>query len=142
MNKSEKTKKFYLKYYKAMTDMKGKKKNEQVIRKFVSDEKLIGHILFFDEAFPGYELIPKEIIVADDRIFVRADLTGTHKGALNNTPPTFKNINVPFAICYRVENEMIVDHWMIADQMELLEQLGLAGTIKPAFEKMEDVIDP
>ena len=31
-------------------------------------------------------------------------------------------------------NGKIIDHWMIADQMELLEQLGLARTMKSEFD--------
>ena len=49
-----------------------------------------------------------------------------HLGEVDGIPPTFKDINVPFAIGYRIKDDMIVDFWTISDQMEFLEQLGMA----------------
>lgn len=128
MNKHEKNKQFILEYYRALV---GKEKPEELIRQYVADEKLIGHIKFFEKSFPHYDLVPEEIFTAEDRVFVRARIKGTHEGEMDGIPPTFKEIELPFAICYRIENEKIVDHWMIADQMELLEQLGLTQELDP-----------
>lgn len=131
MTQKEKNKQFIQEYFHALA---GKVKPEHVIRKYVADEKLIEHIKFFEKTFPEYDLIPEEIIAEGDRVFVRARVEGTHMGEIDGTPPTFKEIKVPFAICYRIHNDMIIDHWMIADQMELLEQLGLARALKAEFD--------
>ena len=133
MNKEKKNRAFILEYYNALA---GKRKTEELIRKFVSDEKLIEHIKFFERTFPHYNAVAEEIFTADDRVFVRASMSGRHEGSLDDMPPTFKHFKMPFAICYRIKDNKIVDHWMIADQMELLEQLGLAATMKPEFEKV------
>jgi predicted ester cyclase len=34
-------------------------------------------------------------------------------------------VDFPFAIGYIMEKGIIVDHWMIADQAALMEQLGV-----------------
>ena len=38
--------------------------------------------------------------------------------------PTYKNVEFPFVVGYEIENNMIISHWLIADQMVLMEQLG------------------
>ena len=48
-----------------------------------------------------------------------------HKGNLNGIAPTFKEVNVPFVIRYTIENNKITSHWMLADQMSLMQQLGV-----------------
>lgn len=131
MSQEKKNKQFIIEYYNALV---GREKPEHVIRKYVADEKLIQHIKFFERTFPEYNLIPEEIIAEGDRVFVRARVEGVHEGEMDGIPPTFKEIKIPFAICYRIHNDMIVDHWMIADQMELLEQLGLAQAMKSEFD--------
>lgn len=131
MTQEKKNKQFIIGYYNALA---GKEKPEHMIRKYVADEKLIEHIKFFEKSFPEYDLIPEEIIAEGDRVFVRARIEGMHEGEMDGIPPTFQEIKMPFAICYRIGNGRIVDHWMIADQMELLEQLGLARTMKSEFD--------
>lgn len=131
MTQEKKNKQFIIEYYNALA---GKEKPEHMIRKYVTDEKLIQHIRFFEKSFPEYDLIPEEIIAEGDRVFVRARIEGMHEGEMDGIPPTFQEIKMPFAICYRIGNGKIIDHWMIADQMELLEQLGLARTMKSEFD--------
>jgi hypothetical protein len=35
-------------------------------------------------------------------------------------------VYIPFALGYKVEDDKIVDFWPIADQLEFVEQLGMA----------------
>ncbi|MFZ2900952.1 MAG: ester cyclase [Saprospiraceae bacterium] len=122
MNRTFQNKKFILEYYEAMSSQEF---SEELVRRYISDEKLIAHILFFKKTFPDYTGELKEIIAEGDRVFVKINFRGTYQGDLGGVPPTLRKFTAPFAICYRVENRKIIDHWMIADQMDLLEQLGL-----------------
>jgi predicted ester cyclase len=56
---------------------------------------------------------------------VQARIKGIHAGNLGGIPPTYKTVEFPFVIRYEIENEKIVSHWMIADQMLLMQQLGV-----------------
>lgn len=123
MKKSEKNKQFYLNYLDALS---GHKKTRELISKFVSDEKLIGHILFFEKLFPKYELIIDELMAEGDHVFVRSHFVGKHKGEADGIPATQKTVDAPFATGYKMKNGKIVDFWAIANEMELFEQLGLA----------------
>lgn len=123
MNQVQKNKQFMMDYYKLGS---GQEKTEELLRQFTNNERLIGHVMFMDKAFPNYQIIPDEIIAEGDKVFVRAHVVAKHKGEVDGIPPTFKDINVPFAIGYRIADEKIVDFWTISDQMEFLEQLGMA----------------
>ena len=122
MEQHRKNKEFIINYYNAMREHGAKK---EIIEKYISDESLIGHIETFETAFPKYEIVADEITAEGNRVVVSARMKGTHLGNLGNIPPTYKTVNFPFVIRYEIENEKIVSHWMIADQMLLMQQLGV-----------------
>ncbi len=123
MTQSEKTKQFFITY---SNSLNGKKKTLEKITKYVEDQKLIDHILFFEKLFPKYEVIIDELMAEGPKIFVRAHFVGTHTGEMAGIPATYKTANTPFALGYEIKNEKIIDFWAIANEMELFEQLGLA----------------
>ena len=122
MDRADKNRQFILKFYKAVSR---EVKNEATLSRFTTDPKLIEHVLFFESLFPKYELIADEITCEEDRVIVRARARGKHTGKAEGIPPTYRVVETPFVIGYRIEKEVITDHWFIADQMELLEQLHL-----------------
>jgi len=91
-----------------------------------SDEELKGHIMFFEASFPHYEVIADDMIAEGDKVAVLARFRGVHKGDLLGIAPTGKEVDVPFAITYRLAGDKIVQHWMSFDRMALMEQLGVA----------------
>ena len=93
----------------------GVPKTRQLLEQFITDEALIGHIEFFESAFPGYEVSADEMTAEGNRVVVQARLKGTHTGNLGSIPPTFKTVDLPFAIRYEIENNKIVSHWMVVD---------------------------
>jgi predicted ester cyclase len=95
-----------------------------LLEKYIADEELMQHIAFFEGVFPGYEVIADEMTAEDNRVVVKARLKGVHEGELNGILPTHRTVEFAFAIGYEIENEKIVHHWLIADQMSLMEQLG------------------
>jgi predicted ester cyclase len=123
MTQAEKNKQFMIDIYNMGS---GQKKTEEMLRQYTDNERYIGHVLFMEKAFPNYQIIPDEIIAEGDKVFVRASVIAKHEGEVEGIPPTFKDINVPFAIGYEIKDEKIIDFWTISDQMEFLEQLGMA----------------
>lgn len=124
MDTLKKNKEFILRYFNAIS---GIIKTRELLDKYVVDQGLIEHILFFDAAFPKYELFIDEITAESNRVVLRGRVKGKHEGSLNGIPPTYKTIELPFSIGYEIENEKIINHWMIVDQMILMEQLGVMG---------------
>ena len=124
MEQQKKNKEFVIRYFNAIS---GVTKTRELSRQFMTDEELIEHIAFFDSVFPKYELFADEMIAEGNKVVVRARVKGKHEGAFNGIPPTYKDVNLPFVICYEIESDNIVHHWLIADQVAMMEQLGLMG---------------
>ena len=122
MESSKKNKEFLINYFQAFV---GKNKTAELCDRWMTDKKLKEHILFFDAIFPQYDGFVDEMIAEGNRVVVRARIKGRHEGAFNGIPPTFKEVEFPFVVCYTIEDEMITDHWLVADQMILMQQLGV-----------------
>lgn len=122
MSKQKENKAFILRYFNAFS---GKPKLPDTCDEYMTDQGLKEHILFFDTIFPNYEIHADQMTAEDDRVTVLARLVGTHKGNFNGIPPTFKEIEMPFAINYTIRDGKIIDHWLIADQVALMQQLGV-----------------
>lgn len=123
MEQTQQNKEFYLRYHDAVS---GHVKTRELIAQYVDDEKLIEHILFFEKLFPKYAMALDEVLAERDKVFVRARMVGQHKGEAEGIPATNKKVNTPFALGYTIRNDKIVNFWAIADQIELMEQLGLS----------------
>ena len=127
MNKTKYSRQFILRFF---NEISGAKKTEELISAFTSDPKLIEQLLFFEKLIPQYEMIADEITTEGDRVIVKARARGKHQGEVEGISPTFKTIEIPFAVGYRLEPQKIIDHWLITDQMVLLEQLGLTKPVE------------
>lgn len=99
-------------------------KSAASLNRYIAEEPLFQHIAFFDAAFPGYWLEEKDVMVDGDKVVVRFDFHGTHKGALMGIPPTGKTVAFEGIIIYRLAEGKIIDHWMQTDSVSLLQQLG------------------
>ena len=122
MEQQKQNKEFIIRYFNALS---GVTKTSELVKKYTTDEHLIGHIAFFDAAFPKYELFADEMTAEGNRVVVRARFKGNHEGEFNGISPTNRTVEFPFVISYEIENGKIVHHWLIADQMALMEQLGV-----------------
>jgi len=122
MDQQKENKEFVIRYLNALS---GVTKTREIMAEYLADEELINHIIFFDTVFPKYEMFADEITAEGNRVVLRARLKGCHKGELNGIQPTNRNVEFPFFISYDIENGKIVHHWLIADQMLLMEQLGV-----------------
>lgn len=122
MEQQKQNKEFVIRYFNALS---GVTKTTELVAQYTTDEELIGHIAFFDSAFPKYELFADEMTAEGNKVVVRARFKGCHQGEFNGISPTHRNVDFPFVISYEIENNKIVHHWLIADSMALMEQLGV-----------------
>ena len=122
MEQHKQNKEFIIRYLNAVN---GVVKTRELLEQYITDEELIGHITFFDSVFPKYEGFADEITAEGNRVVVRARMKGVHEGEFNGILPTHRHVEVSFVISYEIENGKIVHHWLIADKMELMEQLGV-----------------
>ena len=122
MEQAKQNKEFIIRYYNAVS---GVIKTKELLDKFITDEHLLNHIVFFDSGFPKYEMFADEMTAEDNRVVVRARAKGVHEGEFNGILPTHRAIEVHSMITYVFENGKIIHHTLIADQMELMAQLGV-----------------
>lgn len=122
MDQTKKNKEFIIGYLNAVS---GVIKTRELLEQYITDQGLIEHILFFDSVFPRYDGLIDEITGEGNRVIVRARMKGKHEGELNGIPPTHKEVEFPFVVGYEIEKNKIISHWLIADQMMLMEQLGV-----------------
>jgi predicted ester cyclase len=91
-----------------------------------SDEELKEHIVFFEAAFPHYELLVDDMVAEGEKVAVRVTFKGTHQGEFMGIAPTGKDVSIPISLIYRITGGRIVEHWMLAEQLGLMQQLGAA----------------
>ncbi|MBB1283289.1 ester cyclase [Flavisolibacter sp. BT320] len=106
----------------------GKSKTRSLLQPYVTDEALYQHVEMFEGGFPQYRVRAEDIIEQADKVVVRAVFSGTHTGEFNGIPATGKSVELPFIIIYRFENGKIAEHWLEANHLALLTQLGVMNT--------------
>ena len=122
MEKTERNKKLILEYALAMSQ---NPKTEEAIRRFSDLPSHINGILLYEAAFPGYTIFIEEMTAEGDDVVVHGIFRGVHKGEIFGLPPTYRTVEYPMMVKYRIINDRIVDAWPMSDQMLLFEQLGI-----------------
>lgn len=126
---AEENKAFVHRYLEALS---GKDKPASVVNEYVADTELEQHIALFEAAFPNYQLIADDMIAEGEKVAVRSTVHGTHNGDFMGIPPTGKHVTIPVFLIYRIADGKIVQHWMQADSLSLLQQLGAIPAPTPA----------
>ena len=79
----------------------------------------------FRIAFPDLHCTVEDEIIGGDKFSAHWTMRGTHMGLFMGNPPTGKQIHVHGILFARLEEGMIVEYWMLIDQLGLLQQLGI-----------------
>ena len=77
------------------------------------------------KAFPNIHFTIDDEIAEEDKVVLRATMTGTHQGELMGIPATGKQITQSGAMIYRLDNAIIVEVWFYFDELSLMRQLGV-----------------
>ena len=76
-------------------------------------------------AFPDRRITHEEIIAEGDKVLIRWVLRGTHQGELMGISPTGRSVTVTGFDLFRIEGGKITEMWQEADQLGLMQQLGV-----------------
>lgn len=82
-------------------------------------------IIMLRTAFPDLHCTVEDEIREGDKRAAHWSMRGTHKGVFMGNPPTGMQVLVQGIIFARFEGGMIVEFWMLIDQLGLLQQLGI-----------------
>jgi predicted ester cyclase len=102
----------------------GKPKPSAIMDLFIAEQPLKDHIAAAETAFPLYRIDADEIIAEGDLVCLRGWVRGVHKGPFMGMPPTGNEVNFSIFITYKISGGKIVDHWMLTDNMTVMQQLG------------------
>ena len=67
----------------------------------------------------------EDVITEGDKVVVRWTNTGTHVGEFAGIPATAKPFQITGIDIYRVDEDRLLEHWHVVDQLSMLGQLGL-----------------
>ena len=88
-------------------------------------EGLKQHVSTTRSAFPDLHGTFEDLIAEGDKVVVWGTLAGTHKGEFRGIPPTGKQFTASAITILRVVGGKVVERWNIADQLGMMQQLGL-----------------
>ena len=75
-------------------------------------------------AFPDMTSTITHMLAEGDLIAVRNCVTGTQKGSFGELPATGNRVDFTALQLFRVEDELIVEHWELFDETTLTQQLS------------------
>ena len=76
-------------------------------------------------AFPDIRMEIEDIFGAEDKIFARVRVSGTHKGEFQGYSATGKQINTVEAFVFRISDGKFAEAWNFLDTLAMYTQLGL-----------------
>jgi steroid delta-isomerase-like uncharacterized protein len=78
-------------------------------------------------AFPDMSVSVEDVIAEGDKVVTRWTLRGTHQGEVEEFgPPTGKRVVLEGITIHRISEGKIVEEWERYDNLDVLQQLGLA----------------
>jgi steroid delta-isomerase-like uncharacterized protein len=86
-----------------------------------------------DAATPGYHVV-EDLIAEGDKVVARITAHGTHEGELFGIPATGKTMRMSAIGMWRIADGKIVEHWYEADNLGMMQQLGVVLTSEHATD--------
>ena len=84
-------------------------------------------------AFPDMQMDAQDVIASGDKAVARGLVTGTHEGPFLGMPATGKRIQMQLIDIIRFDDDgLALEHWGVADQFSLMQQLGVIPSGPPA----------
>ena len=88
-------------------------------------EGLIQVFAMFRSAFPDMTATINDQVAEGDKVVTRLTITGTHQGEFMGIPATGKSFSIEAIDIFRIEDGQIVERWGEADNMGMMQQLGV-----------------
>ncbi len=84
-------------------------------------------------AFSDMQMDVQDVIASGDKAVARVRVSGTHEGEFMGIPPTGNPVSMNLIDITRFgEDGLACEHWGVADQLALLQQLGVIPAGPPA----------
>lgn len=91
-----------------------------------------------NDAFENWHFTLHDVIAADDKVVVRWTGSGIHANSFMGETPTAKEIQLNGIGIYQVLDDKIVTDWVVPDNINFLEQLGIMKPMEMTDEEFPD----
>ena len=75
--------------------------------------------------FPDLQMHAEDTVASGGKVWARFRATGTNLGSIMKMPPTGRKMEITVIDIVRIEDERIVEHWGVPDQLGMMLQTGL-----------------
>jgi len=102
--------------------------NEAIYRRLIEEGFNQGNLAVCDEIVAAGALEHQrggELVAVGDKVWARQRGGGTNIGSFAGQPPTGKTAFIDVIDIARFENGKMVEHWGVADQLGMMQALGL-----------------
>jgi steroid delta-isomerase-like uncharacterized protein len=82
-------------------------------------------VMAIRRGFPDLHYDIQSMIVTNDYLTMRVEMTGTHTDTLFDIPPTGKKIRVMQINVEKITDGRITEHWRVTDELTMMKQLGI-----------------
>ncbi len=79
-------------------------------------------------AFPDISIHIDDLVAENDKVAYKLTIEGTHKGELQDIPPTGRRISFSSVGIMRFKDGKVVEDWEVYDIMGILRQVGALPT--------------
>src|SRR5438128_382424 len=76
-------------------------------------------------AFPDSSMTIEDMVAEGDRVATRKTFRGTHQAPFMGIPTTGRSVAIGMVEIVRFEDEKVIEHWLEADMLGMLQQLGV-----------------
>jgi steroid delta-isomerase-like uncharacterized protein len=88
----------------------------------------------FRQAFPDSYFTIEDMMAEGEKVATRKTFHGTHQGEFMGIPPTGQQVSMGLIDIVRIADGRVVEHWSMADNLGMMQQLGIV----PLPEDMEE----
>ncbi len=78
-------------------------------------------------AFPDLCFTIHDQIAEGEKVFTRMTFEGTHNGEFMGIPATGRQVSIDVIDTFRLQGGRITDHWGMADQLSMMQQMGIVS---------------
>lgn len=76
------------------------------------------------DAFPDHRFTIRQQLAEGDRVVTYKTFQGTHLGPWHGIPATGKPVSFELIDIFAVVDGQIVEHWAVADMLDMMQQIG------------------
>ena len=84
-------------------------------------------------AFPDLHHDIKDMVAEGDKVAVRLNATGTHKGEFQGIPPSGRKLSLDEMAFLTIVDGRITEGWITSDTMSFMQQIGAVPTTSLAI---------